>query len=365
MKRLSILLISSTFLFAQDLSNMRLLEGINQVQRSIELAKKVEVDKKNPYHFEKARASRDVANLLASDMDEVGSKVFMVKSFNAISKTASEKVALDSIEFITQAEIKKVKKVEYGEYGEPFYYDEEEGSKVRVEYEKALGIDINSLNSALRYARENKALSCAPVELARGEVYYDAMAYELSKPQPSVTRVVNFYEKAQMELKNAIQKVDIAREGNLECYTGKPFVPELAKAEQVTPPPAPAPMPAQPQEEPLMVTARVHFDFDKHSIKREYIPLLNEVVKTLKENPNVRVRIEGFTDDIGSKAYNDRLALRRAQAVRDYLVKAGIPADRIEVAGFGKERYIADNTTPIGRLTNRRAEFIVIQVPGQ
>ncbi len=353
MKRLSILLllISSTFLFAQDLSNIRLLEGINQVQRRIELAKKEEADKKDPYHFEKARASRDVANLLASEMDEVGSRLFMVKSFNALSKTASEKVALDSIEFITQEETKKVK--------------EEEGSKMRVEYEKALGIDINSLNSALRYARENKALSCAPAELARAEVYYDAMAYELSKPQPSVTRVVNFYEKAQIELKNAIQKVNIAREGNLECYTGKPFVPELAEAEQVELPPAPASMPAQPQEEPLMVTARVHFDFGKHSIKREYIPLLNEVVKTLKENPNVKVRIEGFTDNIGPKAYNDRLSLRRAQAVRDYLIEAGIPADRIEVAGFGKERYIADNTTPIGRLTNRRAEFIIIQVPGQ
>jgi len=292
--------------------------------------------------------------LLASDMDEVGSKLFMVKSFNSLSKAGSGKLDLDDIQFITQLNTEM------------------------VEYQRSLGIDIDSLNSALRYARENKALSCAPAELARGEVYYDAMAYELSKPRPSVKRAVNFYEKAQIELKNAIQKVDIAKEGNLECYTGKPFVPELAKAEKpatgLTPTPTqtseepakePTPTPTQTSEEPLMVTARVHFDFDKHSIKREYIPLLNEVVKTLKENPNVRVRIEGFTDNIGPKAYNDRLALRRAQAVRDYLVKAGIPADRIEVAGFGKERYIADNTTPIGRLTNRRAEFIVIQVPGQ
>lgn len=185
MKRLSILLISSTFLFAQDLYNMRLLEGINQVQRSIELAKKGEADKQDPYHFEKARASRDVANLLASDMDEVGSRLFMVKSFNALSKTASEKVALDNIEFITQAETKKVKKVEYGEYGEPFYYDEEEGSKVRVEYEKALGIDINSLNSALRYARENKALSCAPVELARGRFITMPWLMSFQNPNPA------------------------------------------------------------------------------------------------------------------------------------------------------------------------------------
>ncbi len=365
MKKLAIILLSSTVILAQDFSNMRLLDGVNQVQRSIELAKRSEVDKKDPYHFEKARAGRDVANLLASEMDEAGARLFMIKSFNALSKAMSGKLDLDNMEFLSQAEIKKVKKVEYGEYGEPLYYDEEEGSKVRVEYERTLGIDIEALNTGLRYARENKAMSCAPIELARAEVYYDAMAYELSKPQPSTTRVVDFYEKTKVELKNAIQKVDIAKEGNLECYTGKPFVPELAKAEPATLPPAPAPMQAQPQEEPLMVTARVHFDFDKYNIKREYIPLLNEVVKTLKENPNVRVRIEGFTDNIGSKAYNDRLALRRAQAVRDYLIRAGIPAERIEVAGFGKERYIADNTTPIGRFTNRRAEFIVIQVPGQ
>ncbi len=363
MKRIGILLISSTVLFAQDFSNMRLFDAVNQVQRNIELAKRAEADKKNPYHFEKAKASRDVANRLASNMDEIGARLFMVKSFNALSKTASGKVELDNMEFITHTDMNKVKKVEYGEYGEPLYYDEEEGSKTRLEYEKALGLDINSLNSSLKYARENKALNCAPVELARAEVYYNAMAYELSKPKPNLTELVEFYSKSKSEVNNAIQKVNIAKEGNLECYTGKPFVPELAKAEAETP--APTTIPPQPQEEPLMVTARVHFDFDKHNIKREYIPLLNEVVKTLKENPNVRVRIEGFTDDIGPKAYNDKLALKRAQAVRDYLVRAGIPADRIEIAGFGKERYIADNTTPIGRFTNRRAEFIILQVPGQ
>ncbi|WPM32733.1 OmpA family protein [Hydrogenobacter sp. T-2] len=365
MKRFVLLVVSSTVLFAQDFSNMRLLEGLNQVQKGIELAKREEADKKGPYHFEKAKANRDVAKILASEMDEVGSRVFMIKSFNALSKAGSGKLELDSIEFITQTEIKKVKRVEYGEYGEPLYYDEEEGSKIGVEYQKALGLDISSLNAGLEYIRENKAISCAPAELARAEVYYDAMAYELSKPRPHITRLVDFYSKAQAEINSATEKVNIAKEGNLECYTGKPFVPELAKVEEPTIRPTLTPIPSRIQEEPLMVTARVHFDFNKSNIKREYIPLLNEVVKVLKENPNVRVRIEGFTDDIGSKAYNDRLALRRAQAVRDYLVRAGIPADRIEVAGFGKERYIADNATPIGRFTNRRAEFIVIQVPGQ
>ncbi len=339
MKRFVLLVASSTVLFAQDFSNMRLLDGLNQVQKGIELARREEADKKNPYHFEKAKANRDVAKILASEMDEVGSRVFMIKSFNALSKAGSGNLELDHIEFITQVNANT------------------------VEYQRALGLDISSLSAGLEYIRENKALSCAPAELARAEVYYDAMVYELSKPRPHITRLVDFYSKAQAEINSATEKVNIAKEGNLECYTGKPFVPELARVEEHATGPTPAP--TQTSEEPLMVTARVHFDFNKSNIKREYIPLLNEVVKVLKENPNVRVRIEGFTDDIGSKAYNDRLALRRAQAVRDYLVRAGIPADRIEVAGFGKERYIADNTTPIGRFTNRRAEFIVIQVPGQ
>jgi len=339
MKRFVLLVASSTVLFAQDFSNMRLLEGLNQVQKGIELAKREEVDKKNPYHFEKAKANRDVAKILASEMDEVGSRVFMIKSFNTLSKAGSGKLELDHIKFITQVNANT------------------------VEYQRALGLDISSLNAGLEYIRENKALSCAPAELARAEVYYDAMVYELSKPRPNITRLVDFYSKAQAEINSATEKVNIAKEGNLECYTGKPFVPELAKVEE--PATGPTLTPTQTSEEPLMVTARVHFDFNKSNIKKEYIPLLNEVVKVLKENPNVRVRIEGFTDNIGSKAYNDRLALRRAQAVKDYLVRAGIPADRIEVAGFGKERYIADNTTPIGRFTNRRAEFIVIQVPCQ
>jgi outer membrane protein OmpA-like peptidoglycan-associated protein len=114
-----------------------------------------------------------------------------------------------------------------------------------------------------------------------------------------------------------------------------------------------------------MVRARMHFDFNKANIKKEYIPLLKEVAKVLKENPNINLRIEGYTDDIGTKAYNQKLALKRAMAVKDFLVKEGIQPERIQVVGFGKEKYIAENTTPIGRLTNRRAEFIVIQVPTQ
>ncbi len=336
MKRFGLVILSSMIVFAQDAFQMRLLDGVNQMQRSVELAKEKNVDRLDPYHFEKARANRDVAYILASNMDEVGSKLFMVKSFNALSKAFSNKAELDEINLIKAGNLPT--------------------------------IDVESLNSKLSYVRENKALSCAPVELARAEAFYEALSYELSKPKPDLANLVDFYNKAFADLGVAVEKVNVAREGRLECYTGEVYVPEQAKAEPQAKPqelPPPAQEAIGPKAEPLMVAARVHFDFDKYSIKREYIPLLNEVVKILKENPNVRIRIEGYTDNIGPKAYNDKLSLKRAKAVKDYLVKAGIPEDRIEIAGFGKEKYIASNESPIGRFTNRRADFIVIQVPGQ
>jgi len=336
MKRFGLVVLSSMIVFAQDTSNIRLLDGVNQVQRSIELAKEKNVDQADPYHFEKARANRDVAYIWASNMDDVGSKLFIVKSFNALSKALSNKAELDDINIIKAGNISTV--------------------------------DVESLNSKLKYVRENKALNCAPGELARAEAFYEALSYELSKPEPNSTNLVDFYNKAFADLGRAIEKVNVAKEGRLECYTGEAYVPEQAKAEPQPKPqelPSPAQETTKPKVEPLMVTARVHFDFDKYNIKREYVPLLNEVVKVLKENPNVKVRIEGYTDNIGTKAYNDKLALKRAKTVKDYLVKAGIPEDRIEVAGFGKDKYIASNDSSIGRFTNRRADFIVIQVPGQ
>ena len=100
MKRFGLILLSSMVVFAEDLSNIRLLDGINQMQRSIELAKEKKVDQADPYHFEKARANKEVAYILASGMDEVGSKLFMVKSFSSLSKALSGREELDEISFV-------------------------------------------------------------------------------------------------------------------------------------------------------------------------------------------------------------------------------------------------------------------------
>ncbi|WP_028950024.1 OmpA family protein [Sulfurihydrogenibium subterraneum] len=111
-------------------------------------------------------------------------------------------------------------------------------------------------------------------------------------------------------------------------------------------------------EEPV----RVHFHFNKASIKKEYLPYLNLVAKYLKTHPDVKVKIVGYTDNIGSKSYNDKLALKRAQAVKKHLVKMGVEPTRIVIEGIGKDKYIVSNKNEIDRFTNRRTEFYVINL---
>ncbi|MDQ7082796.1 MAG: OmpA family protein [Aquificota bacterium] len=162
------------------------------------------------------------------------------------------------------------------------------------------------------------------------------------------------------ESRVAESKLKVAMENELECYTGKRKV--------FVPPPEEEVKEEKPKKEPkfveetLKITARIHFDFDKYNIRKEYIPILNEVVRTLKSNEFIKVRIEGFTDIVGTKEYNEKLALKRAESVKRYLVQKGVPEDKIEIVGFGKERFIAGNEDSIGRLTNRRVEFIVIKL---
>ncbi|MEN3027379.1 MAG: OmpA family protein [Chlorobiota bacterium] len=105
----------------------------------------------------------------------------------------------------------------------------------------------------------------------------------------------------------------------------------------------------------------VFFDFDKAELKEESMPDLDRLVEFLKAYPSVRILIEGHTDDVGTDAYNDRLSQRRADAVKDYLVKQGIDARRIETKGWGRRRPLVQGTTEEARAQNRRVEVSVIQ----
>jgi outer membrane protein OmpA-like peptidoglycan-associated protein len=87
---------------------------------------------------------------------------------------------------------------------------------------------------------------------------------------------------------------------------------------------------------------------------------LNNIVKILNENPDLKAKIEGHTDNAGDDAKNMTLSANRAEAVKTYLVNKGISADRITTEGFGETMPIADNTTAAGRTKNRRVEIKVM-----
>lgn len=89
--------------------------------------------------------------------------------------------------------------------------------------------------------------------------------------------------------------------------------------------------------------------------------ILDKVVRTLRENPEIEVEIRGYTDNTGSYEGNVRLSQKRAEAVRDYLIANGIEASRIVAKGYGPANPIADNSTPEGRAKNRRIEFYRIK----
>jgi outer membrane protein OmpA-like peptidoglycan-associated protein len=82
-------------------------------------------------------------------------------------------------------------------------------------------------------------------------------------------------------------------------------------------------------------------------------------VKFLKSNPEQAITIEGYTDSLGSAAYNRDLSARRAEAVRDFLLQNGIDADRITARGLGEGYPVASNETEAGRQQNRRVNIII------
>ena len=117
-------------------------------------------------------------------------------------------------------------------------------------------------------------------------------------------------------------------------------------------------------EKGCFVEARleIHFDVNSAKIKPEYMPEIEKFAKFLKENPNIKVEIQGHTDSTGSEEYNLRLSQKRAEAVRKVLIeKYGISPDRVIAKGYGESMPIAPNDTEEGRAKNRRVIAKIIK----
>jgi len=102
----------------------------------------------------------------------------------------------------------------------------------------------------------------------------------------------------------------------------------------------------------------INFDTDQSILKPEGKAAILEVATVLKNNPTLKLIVQGYTDNVGSEGHNLRLSENRAQAVVDELLTLGIEASRLTAKGFGSQNPIADNTIPEGRAKNRRVELI-------
>ena len=101
----------------------------------------------------------------------------------------------------------------------------------------------------------------------------------------------------------------------------------------------------------------IQFETGKAVIIKKSYPILDEVAKVFIDNPTYIIEVQGHTDNVGNAEVNMNLSDKRAQAVRDYLVKAGVDANRMTAHGYGSTAPIADNNTKAGRAKNRRVEF--------
>lgn len=102
----------------------------------------------------------------------------------------------------------------------------------------------------------------------------------------------------------------------------------------------------------------VHFESGKAEITSYSEGALHQVVQALKDNPDWKIRVEGFTDSVGDKEFNLRLSDERAEAVMHWLVDHGIDQVRLSAKGYGEARPVASNSTEKGRLKNRRVVLV-------
>ena len=170
------------------------------------------------------------------------------------------------------------------------------------------------------------------------------------------------------------------RSGSGECVRAGYFSPSMA-TEQCDPSLAPkkaaaVPAPSQPAAgvapkaaslpvvvpTPQSVSYKTDgfFDFDKTGLKPEGTAALLRMLEQAKGSNIEEIRVEGHTDAVGSEGYNLKLSIRRAEAVKAFLVKQGVPANVIKTEGFGETQPVANNATGEGRAQNRRVAVQLI-----
>ena len=110
-----------------------------------------------------------------------------------------------------------------------------------------------------------------------------------------------------------------------------------------------------------IVVDQINFTVNSAYLRRESLDILEKLVQIMKGNPTLKVEVRGHTDAAGTRAYNQKLSERRADAVAEYMIKNGISPERVRAVGFGETRPIASNKTKEGKKKNRRTEIFFLE----
>jgi OOP family OmpA-OmpF porin len=159
---------------------------------------------------------------------------------------------------------------------------------------------------------------------------------------------------------------DLANDTAMNDFVGKIFLAQKPAEAPAPPPPPPvqemkkAPEVEQKILEKGRATLDVKFDFGKAVVKQKYYKDIQSVAEVMKKYPDLKIVIEGYTDNVGGKKYNLNLSQKRAEAIKNIMVtKFNIEPSRLTAKGFGESKPIASNSTKDGRQKNRRVEAAV------
>ena len=146
----------------------------------------------------------------------------------------------------------------------------------------------------------------------------------------------------------------------VEAPPTPPPAPPVTQAEPApTPAPAETPVPVPTPKLAATDFTDAFFDFDSYALREDARAALDGAARLLRDNPDASLVIEGHCDERGTVEYNQALGEKRANAARDYLTNAGVPAARLQTVSYGKERPFAEGHDESGWALNRRAHLVL------
>jgi outer membrane protein OmpA-like peptidoglycan-associated protein len=190
--------------------------------------------------------------------------------------------------------------------------------------------------------------------------YYSPYNYPYNYPYAAPSVPQEYIERPEGETPSESADVWYYCPDSRKYY---PYVRECPGGWQTVPAQPPSPPTQQPAAKVIdKLTLRVNFDVDKAVILPGDKAALDKAVDFVKKYPDAEIELDGYTDDSGTEAYNQKLSEKRAEAVKEYLIReAGVDPSRISAIGRGESNPVADNNTAEGRAQNRRVEILILQ----